>query len=272
MTGRTIVITSGKGGVGKTTATANLGTALAMRGHKVVVIDTDIGLRNLDVIMGLENRIVYDLVNVIEGKCKMHQAMIRDKHQLELFLIPAAQTRDKDSIEPEQLRELCEKLENEFDYVLMDCPAGIEGGFKNAVAAAKEAILVTTPEVSAIRDADRVIGLLEASELHRPKLIINRIDTNMVKHGDMMNKDDIVELLSVEILGLVPADEHTITAANRGVPVVHDKKAPSGSAFLRIAARVDGDEVPFMSLEPKTSIIDRMKGLVGLSGRAYSHA
>ena len=212
MTGRTIVITSGKGGVGKTTATANLGTALAMRGQKVVVIDADIGLRNLDVIMGLENRIVYDLVNVIEGKCKMHQAMIRDKHQLELFLIPAAQTRDKDSIEPEQLRELCEKLEQEFDYVLIDCPAGIEGGFKNAIGAAKEAILVTTPEVSAIRDADRVIGLLEASELHRPKLIINRINTNLVKHGDMMDKDDIVELLSVEILGLGPADEHTITA------------------------------------------------------------
>ena len=187
-------------------------------------------------------------------------------------MIPAAQTRDKDSIEPEQLRELCEKLENEFDYVLMDCPAGIEGGFKNAVAAAKEAILVTTPEVSAIRDADRVIGLLEASELHRPKLIINRIDTNMVKRGDMMNKDDIVELLSVEVLGLVPADEHTITAANRGIPVVHDKKAPSGSAFLRIAARVDGDEVPFMDLEPRSSIMDRVKGLVGLNGRTYSHA
>jgi len=272
MTGRTIVITSGKGGVGKTTATANLGTALAMRGQKVVVIDADIGLRNLDVIMGLENRIVYDLVNVIEGKCKMHQAMIRDKHKLELFLIPAAQTRDKDSIEPEQLRELCAKLEDEFDYVLIDCPAGIEGGFKNAIGAAKEAILVTTPEVSAIRDADRVIGLLDASELHRPKLIINRINTNLVKHGDMMDKDDIVELLSVEILGLVPADEHTITAANRGVPVVHDKKAPSGSAFLRIAARIDGDEVPLLDLDPKTSIMDRMRGLVGLSGRTYSHA
>jgi septum site-determining protein MinD len=272
MTGRTIVITSGKGGVGKTTATANIGTGLAMRGHKVVVIDTDIGLRNLDVIMGLENRIVYDLVNVIEGKCKLHQAMIRDKHKHDLYLIPAAQTREKDCIEPEQLRDLCAKLEQECDYVLVDCPAGIEHGFKNAVAAAREAILVTTPEVSAIRDADRIIGLLAASELHRPKLIINRIHPGMVKHGDMMDKQDIVDLLAVEVLGMVPADDRTITAANRGIPVIHDKKAPSGAAFLRIAARVDGDEVPLLEMEPKSGLLARVKGLVGLNGSAYSHA
>ena len=272
MTGRTIVITSGKGGVGKTTATANIGTGLAMRGHRVVVIDTDIGLRNLDVVMGLENRIVYDLVNVIEGHCKAHQAMIRDKHKYELFLIPAAQTRDKNSVDPQQLRELCAQLETEFDYVLMDCPAGIEQGFKNAVAAATEAIIVTTPEVSAIRDADRVIGLLEASELHRPKLIINRINPEMVMRGDMMDQRDVVDLLAVEVLGLVPADERTITAANRGVPVVHDKKAPSGAAFLRIAARVDGDEVPLVDVEAKSNFLSKFKGLVGLNGRAYSHA
>ena len=272
MKGRTIVITSGKGGVGKTTATANIGTGLAMRGHRVVVIDTDIGLRNLDVIMGLENRIVYDLVNVIEGKCKLHQAMIRAKNKHELYLIPAAQTRDKTCIEPEQLRELCTKLENEFEYVLMDCPAGIEQGFKNAVAAATEAILVTTPEVSSIRDADRVIGLLEASELHRPKLIINRINPGMVRHGDMMDQRDIVDLLAVDVIGLVPVDDRTITAANRGVPVVYDKKAPAGAAFLRIAARVDGDEVPLMELDSKSSLMSRFKGLVGINGRAYSHA
>ena len=272
MTGRTIVITSGKGGVGKTTATANLGSGLAMRGHKVVVVDTDIGLRNLDVVMGLENRIVYDLVNVIEGQCKMHQAMIRDKHDYELYLIPAAQTREKSSIDPQQLRELCSQLEQEFDYVLMDCPAGIEQGFKNAIAAATEAIIVTTPEVSAIRDADRVIGLLEASELHRPRLIINRINPEMVKRGDMMDQRDVVELLAVEVLGLVPADERTITAANRGVPVVHDKKAASGAAFLRIAARVDGDEVPLMDFEAKPGLFDRFRGIVGLKGSAYSHA
>jgi septum site-determining protein MinD len=236
MTGRTIVITSGKGGVGKTTATANIGTALALRGHKVVVVDTDIGLRNLDVVMGLENRIVYDLVNVIEGECKVHQAMIKDKSKNELYLIPAAQTREKNSIDPQQLRELCATLEQEFDYVLMDCPAGIEQGFKNAVTAAKEAIIVTTPEVSAIRDADRVIGLVESSGLHRPQLIINRINPDMVKRGDMMDQKDVVGLLAVEMLGLVPADQRAITAANRGVPVVHDKKAASGAAFLRIAA------------------------------------
>ncbi|HIN05752.1 MAG TPA: septum site-determining protein MinD, partial [Dehalococcoidia bacterium] len=207
MKGRTIVITSGKGGVGKTTATANIGTGLAMRGHKVVVIDTDIGLRNLDVVMGLENRIVYDLVNVIEGVCKVNQAMIHDKSGYELYLIPAAQTRDKNSIDPEQLRDLCAKLEEDYDYVLMDCPAGIEQGFKNAISAAQEAIIVTTPEVSAIRDADRVIGLLEAAEMQRPKLIINRINPDMVKRGDMMDQRDVVSLLAVEVLGLVPADE-----------------------------------------------------------------
>jgi septum site-determining protein MinD len=272
MTGRTIVITSGKGGVGKTTTTANIGTGLAMRGHKVVVIDSDIGLRNLDVIMGLENRIVYDLVNLLEGHCKPHQAMIRDKHDYELYLIPAAQTRDKNSVDPQQLRELCAQLETEFDYVLMDCPAGIEQGFKNAVAAATEAIIVTTPEVSAIRDADRVIGLLEAAELHRPKLIINRINPEMVMRGDMMDQRDVVDLLAVDVLGLVPADERTITAANRGVPVVHDKKAPSGAAFLRIAARVDGDEVPLVDVEAKSNFLSKFKGLVGLNGSANSHA
>ena len=272
MTGKTIVITSGKGGVGKTTATANIGSALSMRGHRVVVIDADIGLRNLDVVMGLENRIVYDLVNVIEGDCKLHQAMIRDKHQTELYLIPAAQTRDKNAIDPEQLRELCGKLEEEFNYVLVDCPAGIEQGFKNAIGAAQEAIIVTTPEVSAIRDADRVIGLLEAAELHRPRLIINRINAGMVKRGDMMDQRDVVELLAVDILGLVPADDRTITAANRGVPVVHDKKAPSGAAFLRIAARLDGDDVPLVDVNSKSGLMGRVKGLIGLNGSANSHA
>ena len=272
MKGKTIVITSGKGGVGKTTATANIGTGLAMRGNRVVVIDTDIGLRNLDVIMGLENRIVYDLVNVVEGVCKVSQAMIRDKNKLELYLIPAAQTRDKSCIEPDQLREVCASLEEEFDYVLMDCPAGIEQGFKNAVAAAQEAILVTTPEVSSIRDADRVIGLLEASELHRPKLIINRINPTMVKEGNMMDQRDIVDLLAVDVLGLVPVDDRTITAANRGVPVVHDKKSPAGAAFLRISARVDGDAVPMFQVESKAGLMSRFKGMVGINGSAYSHA
>jgi len=211
-------------------------------------------------------------VNVIEGDCKLNQPMIADKHDYELYLIPAAQTRDKNSISPEQLREMCEELEKEFDYVLIDCPAGIEQGFKNATAAAQEAIIVTTPEVSAIRDADRVIGLLESSGLHRPKLIINRIAYEMVKRGDMMDQKDVESLLAVEVIGLVPADEHTVVAANRGIPVVHNSKSAAGGAFLRIAARVDGEEVPLMDLEPKTGLFSRFKGMVGMSGRAYSHA
>ena len=272
MTGKTIVITSGKGGVGKTTATANIGTGLAMRGRNVVVIDTDIGLRNLDVVMGLENRIVFDLVDIIEGRCKLHQGMIRDKHKFDLFLIPAAQTRDKNCVDPDQLRDLCRKLEKEFDYVIVDCPAGIEQGFKNAIAGAREAILITTPEVAAIRDADRVIGLLEAAELRRPKLIINRVITSMVKRGDMMDKDDIVELLGVDVLGMVPADDRLITATNQGVPVIHDAKAPSGAAFSRIVARIDGEDVPMLDLDPKTGIMDKVREIMGLRRDAYTHA
>ena len=272
MTGKTIVVTSGKGGVGKTTATANLGAALAMRGHRVVVIDTDIGLRNLDVIMGLENRIVYDLVNVIEGKCRVRQAMIKDKQGLELYLIPAAQTRDKDSIEPSQVKELCAQLEQEYDYILIDCPAGIEQGFRNATAAAQEAIVVTTPEVAAIRDADRVIGLLEASGLHRPRLIINRISADMVRRGEMMSQEDVEQLLAIELLGLVPVDERTVSAANRGIPVVHDSKSAAGSAFIHIAARIDGEEMPVNEIMPRSGMFNKLRDMVGIKGRAYSHA
>ena len=204
MAGKTYVITSGKGGVGKTTTTANLGAGLALRGHKVAVVDTDIGLRNLDVVMGLENRIVYDLVDVVEGRCRLPQAMIRDKYVKDLCLIPAAQTRDKSALKPEQMKELCDQLREEFDYILIDCPAGIEQGFQNAIAAADNAIVVTTPEVSAIRDADRVIGLLEAAEIPTPSLVINKLKPGMIKQGDMMAQGDILELLSVTMLGLVP--------------------------------------------------------------------
>ena len=272
MTGKTIVVTSGKGGVGKTTATANLGAALAMRGHRVVVIDTDIGLRNLDVIMGLENRIVYDLVNVIEGKCRVRQAMIKDKQGLELYLIPAAQTRDKDSIEPEQVRALCAQLEQEFEYILIDCPAGIEQGFRNATSAAQEAIIVTTPEVAAIRDADRVIGLLEASGLHRPRLIINRISADMVRRGEMISQEDVESLLAIELLGLVPADQRTISAANRGIPVVHDGRSAAGAAFIHIAARIDGEEMPVNEINHRSGMFNKLRDMVGIKGRAFSHA
>jgi septum site-determining protein MinD len=241
--GEVIVITSGKGGVGKTTTTANLGSSLAQEGKKVVLVDTDIGLRNLDVVMGLENRIVYDIVDVIEEKCKLRQALIKDKRFEELFLLPAAQTRDKTAINEDQMKELTKKLKEEFDYVLIDCPAGIEQGFKNAVAGADRAIVVTTAEISAIRDADRIIGLLEASEIKNPELIINRLRPQMVKKGEMMDVDDIVDLLSIDLIGVVPDDEYIITQTNKGEPVIQNRKAPSGKAYLEIAKRVLGENI-----------------------------
>jgi len=241
--GEVIVITSGKGGVGKTTTTANLGSSLAMEGKKVVLVDTDIGLRNLDVVMGLENRIVYDLVDVIEEKCKLRQALIKDKRFEELFLLPAAQTRDKTAINEEQMKELTKKLKEEFDYVLIDCPAGIEQGFKNAVCGADRANVVTTAEISAIRDADRIIGLLESSEIKNPELIVNRLRPGMVKKGEMMDVDDIVDLLSIDLIGVVPDDEYIITQTNKGEPAVVNKKSPSGKSYKEIAKRILGEEV-----------------------------
>jgi septum site-determining protein MinD len=243
MAGKTIVVTSGKGGVGKTTTVANLGTTLAKKKYSVVMIDTDIGLRNLDVVMGLENRIVYNLVDVIEGKCRKEQAMIRDRKLPNLFMIPAAQTREKSSVTPEQMKELCSNLAAEFDYVLIDCPAGIEQGFKNAIAGADFAVVVTTPEVSAIRDADRVIGLLEAAMLKQISLIINRLNAKMVKRGDMMSTEDIISLLSVPLLGVVPESEEVVVSTNRGVPLVHDRTSKAGAAFRQIASRLNGDSL-----------------------------
>ena len=241
--GEVIVITSGKGGVGKTTTTANLGSALALKGKKVALVDTDIGLRNLDVVMGLENRIVYDIVDVVEEKCKLKQALIKDKRFNELYLLPAAQTRDKSAVNEEQMKELTDKLREEFDYILIDCPAGIEQGFKNAIAGADRAIVVTTAEISSIRDADRIIGLLEASEIKNPELVINRLRPNMVKKGEMMDVDDIVDLLSIDLIGVVPDDEYIITQTNKGEPVVTNKKAPSGRAYVEAARRILGENI-----------------------------
>ncbi|MGL6167964.1 MAG: septum site-determining protein MinD, partial [Fusobacteriaceae bacterium] len=202
--GKVIVITSGKGGVGKTTSSANLGAALAMQNQKTLLIDTDIGLRNLDVVMGLENRIVYDLIDVIEGACKPKQAIIKDKRNDNLHLLPAAQSRDKNAISPEQMIELINTLRPEYDYILVDCPAGIEQGFRNAIAGADEAYVVTTPEISAVRDADRIIGLLEANEIRNPKLIINRLRVQMVKDGNMLSVDDVIDILGIKPIGIVP--------------------------------------------------------------------
>ncbi len=264
-----IVVTSGKGGVGKTTTTANLGMALALNGSKVAVVDADIGLRNLDVILGLENRIVYDLVHVIEGECRLKQALIRDKRVENLFLLPAAQTRDKNAVTPAQMRELVNQIKGEgYDYVIVDCPAGIEQGFKNAVAGADKAIIVTTPEVSAIRDADRIIGMVEAAELPEPQLIINRYRPRMVANGDMMNKEDILEILSIPLLGIVPDHEEIIISANRGAPVVLDEKSLVGEAYRRIGRRLKGEpDVPMLEFPVNTGFWSTLKKLMGLSAR-----
>ena len=241
--GEVIVITSGKGGVGKTTTTANLGAALAVAGKKVALVDTDIGLRNLDVVMGLENRIVYDLVDVIEGKCKLRQALIKDKRFTDLFLLPAAQTKDKTAINEEQMKSLTKTLKAEFDYVLIDCPAGIEQGFKNAICGADRAIVVTTAEISSIRDADRIIGLLEAADIKNPELIVNRLKPSMARRGEMKDVDDIVDLLSIDLIGVVPDDENIIIQTNKGEPVISNKKAPSGRAYIEISRRILGENI-----------------------------
>ncbi|WP_026497408.1 septum site-determining protein MinD [Butyrivibrio sp. WCD2001] len=251
--GEVIVVTSGKGGVGKTTTTANIGTALAKLNKKVVLIDTDIGLRNLDVVMGLENRIVYNLVDVVEGSCKVKQAMIRDKRFDTLFLLPAAQTKDKTSVTPDQMKMLCEELKQEFDYVIMDCPAGIEQGFKNAIAGAERAIVVTTPEVSAVRDADRIIGLLEANEIGQTQLVVNRIRPDMVRRGDMMSADDVVDILAIDLLGVVPDDENIVIATNNGEPLAGDSTL-AGQAYMNICRRILGDSVPFLDLDERKGL------------------
>jgi septum site-determining protein MinD len=261
-----IVITSGKGGVGKTTSTANIGAALALSGARVCVVDADIGLRNLDVILGLENRIVYDLVNVIEGQCRLRQALIKDKRSDGLFLLPAAQTRDKTAVNPAQMRELIQELKKEFDFILVDCPAGIEQGFKNAIAGADRAIVVTTPEISAIRDADRIIGMVEAAELPEPQLVINRYRVNMVDRGDMLNQDDILEILAVPLIGMIPDHEQIIISSNRGVPVAYDTTSPIGEAYRRISRRIQGEEnVPFVEIRKNDGFWSTVKRWMGFS-------
>jgi septum site-determining protein MinD len=266
MPGRVVTITSGKGGVGKTTTTANLGTALVMQGKKVAVVDADIGLRNLDVVLGLENRIVYDLVDVVEGRARLRQALIKDKRHPELALLPAAQTRDKNSVSPAQMADLAGQLARDFDFVLIDSPAGIEQGFKNAIAGADQVLIVTTPEVSAVRDADRIIGLVEAAELATPQLILNRIKPAMVRRGDMMSMEDVRDILAIDIIGIVPEDEQVVVSTNRGEAVVFDNLSKAGKAYHNIARRLLGENVPFQILEEppapvRLSIWARLFGL-----------
>lgn len=238
--GEVIVITSGKGGVGKTTITANLSISMANMGKKILAIDTDIGLRNLDVVMGLENFITYNLVDVIEGNCRLNQAIIRDKSHPNLFLLPSAQARDKDSVSPEQMCRLINQLKDSFDYILIDCPAGIEQGFKNAIAAASKAIVVTTPEVSAVRDADRVIGLLEKDGISPIYLIVNRIRPDLIKKGDMMSKNDVSEILGVDIIGSLNDETDVVIATNRGISLA-EQNTRLKKTIMNIARRVMGE-------------------------------
>ena len=255
-----IVVTSGKGGVGKTTSTANIGAGLARLNKKVVLVDTDIGLRNLDVVMGLENRIIYNLVDVIEGNCRAKQALIRDKHYPNLYLLPSAQTRDKSAVSPEQMIKLVDGLQQIFDYIILDCPAGIEQGFRNAIAAANRAIVVTTPEVSAIRDADRIIGLLESSGIRKIDLVVNRIRIDMVKRGEMMSVEDVLDILAVNLLGAIPDEENVVIASNHGEPVI-GCDTPSGQAYLNIARRIEGETVPLLDFSSGQSFVQKVASL-----------
>jgi len=266
MTAKAATITSGKGGVGKTTATANIGVALASAGFRVVCIDGDIGLRNLDVVMGLENRIVYDLVDVIEGRCKLRQALIKDKRLADLYLIPAAQTRDKTAVSPQDMIRLVKDLRTDFDWVLIDSPAGIERGFRNAIAPADLILIITNPEVSAVRDADRIIGLVEAEEKGPPKLIVNRVKPEMVRRGDMLSTSDILDVLAIDLIGIVPEDEIVTVSTNQGSPAVLDPRSRAGKAFRDIARRLNGEDVPFENLEAKDGFFGRISRLVRPGG------
>ncbi len=248
MAARRIVVTSGKGGVGKTTTTANLGAALAKRGHRVILVDADIGLRNLDLVLGLEKRIVFDLVEVAEGRCQLRQALIKDKRFESLSILPAAQTRDKDAITEAQFEAIVKEAAEIADFVFIDCPAGIEAGFRNAVAGAQEALVVTTPEVSAIRDADRVVGKLNDKKMPI-RLIVNRLRPEMVRTGDMLSVEDVCEILSVELVGIVPDDEEVIDTTNRGTPIVLDETAKLRVIYDKIARRLEGDVVPFTNFD-----------------------
>ncbi len=261
MGAKVVTVTSGKGGVGKTTTTANLGVALARMGKKVVVIDADIGLRNLDVVMGLENRIVYDLVDIVEGRCKLRQAMIKHKLFPELYLIPAAQTRDKSAVSPADMIQLTDQLRQEFDFILIDSPAGIERGFRNAVAPADEVLIVTNPEVSAVRDADRIIGLLEAENKGPGQLILNRVKSDMVRKGEMLSADDVTDILAIKLIGIVPEDDSVIPASNSGNPVTLNENSRAGNAFRDIARRLMGENVPLVTVDESGGFFRRLARL-----------
>lgn len=258
---KVVTVTSGKGGVGKTTTTANIGVALARLNQRVVMIDADIGLRNLDIVMGLENRIVYDLVDVVEGRCKLRQAMIKHKQYAELYLIPAAQTRDKTAVSPADMVQICDQLRPDFDFIIIDSPAGIERGFRNAVAPSDEVLIVTNPEVSAVRDADRIIGLLEAEGKGPAQLILNRVKAEQVKKGEMLSAEDVTDILAIKLIGIVPEDEGVVQSSNSGTPLATLETSRAGTAFRNIARRLMGENVPFMQLDDNSGFLKRLARL-----------
>jgi septum site-determining protein MinD len=263
MSATVITITSGKGGVGKTTATANIGAALANMGQRVACIDADIGLRNLDVVLGLENRIVYDLVDAVEGRCRLNQAMIKDKHIPNLYLIPSAQTRDKTAVSPSDMIRICDELRPDLDWIIVDSPAGIERGFKNAIAPADQVIVITNPEVSAVRDADRIIGIVEAEEKGTPKLLLNRLDPEMVKQNNMLSADDVVDLLAIHLLGIIPEDKAVLISTNQGTPIALNNKSLAGQAYQNIARRIMGEEIPLLDLDKGSGFFNRLSNVFG---------
>lgn len=262
MAGHVITVTSGKGGVGKTTFSANVSAALAELGKKTIAIDTDVGLRNLDIIMGLENRIVFDLVDVVEGRCRLPKAFIRDKRVSTLHLLPASQNRDKTAVSPDAMQKICTELRSMFDFIVIDCPAGIERGFENAIAGADEVIIVTTPHVSAIRDADRVIGLLESAEKQQIRLVVNRLQANMIRRGDMLDIPDVMEILAVDLLGVIPEDENIVVSSNRGeLASLQSTVSPAGQAYKNIARRLLGEDVPIPPLGNSRSLFKRLASI-----------
>ena len=268
MAARVITVTSGKGGVGKTTTTANVGVALALLGKRVVCLDADIGLRNLDVVLGLENRIVYDVVDVVEGRCRLRQALIKDKRLSELYLLPASQKRDKSAVKPDDLKRLCDNLRPEHDFILIDSAAGIEEGFKTAVAPADEVIIVTNPEVSAVRDADRVVGLIEAAEKGPARLIVNRLKPGLVQRGDMLDTSDVLDILAIDLIGIVPEDENVLISTNRGNPAAFEEKSLAGQSFRNIARRLTGEDVPFETFKDDSGLMGRLSRLWRRNGRS----